>query len=81
MGVVSPRSTPKLDGHILSAVRDCLFNILHSQLPSISGGTRAIINKTRIKIFTAVKISNLTVVFWYSKLTMLRAIQLAYERK
>jgi hypothetical protein len=27
MGVVSPRPTPKLEGHPLSAVRDCLFNI------------------------------------------------------
>jgi hypothetical protein len=32
--LLAPRPTLKLDGHPLSVVRDCLFNI--SQLPSIS---------------------------------------------
>jgi hypothetical protein len=35
---LAPRPTPKLEDHPLSAVRDCLLNILYSQLPSISGG-------------------------------------------
>jgi hypothetical protein len=34
--LLAPRSTPKLEDHPLSAVRDCLF--IYSQLPSKSGG-------------------------------------------
>jgi hypothetical protein len=33
--LLAPRPTPKLEDHPLSAVHDCLFNILYSQLPSI----------------------------------------------
>jgi hypothetical protein len=32
VGVVSPHPTPKLEGHPLSAVRDCLFNIFAATL-------------------------------------------------
>jgi hypothetical protein len=30
--LLAPRPTPKLEGHLLSAVRDCLFNVLAATL-------------------------------------------------
>jgi hypothetical protein len=43
-GLLAPRSTPKLEDHPLSAVRDCLFNIfaaiLHISRPSPLSATR-----------------------------------------
>jgi hypothetical protein len=45
-GLLAPRPTPKLEDHPLSVVRDCIFNRLYSQLPSISGGRTYIRNPT-----------------------------------
>jgi hypothetical protein len=36
--VSSPRATQKVEDHILSVVRDSLFNIIYPQLLSLSGG-------------------------------------------
>jgi hypothetical protein len=41
-GLLTPRPTPKLEGHPLSSVRDCLFNF--SQLTFIAGGRSSIRN-------------------------------------
>jgi hypothetical protein len=44
VGVVNTAQPPKLEGHLLSAVRDCLFNIfaatLHIWRPSPLSSTR-----------------------------------------
>jgi hypothetical protein len=55
-GMLAPRPTPKLEDHPLSAVRDCLFNILAATLNI--GGRSSIRNlRTRHAVVTGTHLS------------------------
>jgi hypothetical protein len=61
--LLAPRPTPKLEGHPLSAVRDCLFNIFAANLHT--GGRSSIRNlKTRHALMTGTKLSRHLVTFF-----------------
>jgi hypothetical protein len=54
--MLAPRPTPKVEDHPLSAVRDCLFNILAATLHT--GGRSSIRNlKTRHAVVTGTHLS------------------------
>jgi len=57
--LLAPRPTPKLEGHSLSAVRDCLFNIFAATLHT--GGRSSIHNlRTRPAVLTGTHLSRQT---------------------